>query len=181
MSDGAELPFDELTRAGWVVELGFAEDAATRLGYATRWVDTGQPNSLPELVIEFGDDATGRSRGVHASFIPDGGEMESTKFLLLDSPLPFTVPSESRVEIRQAIAIVNEHVALGRFGLRADGAIYFRYVLAVPKFSSLDNDMLGEVLAFVEFHQENFGDYLEGVVSGAVSVLVLDAVIAQAG
>ena len=41
----------------------------------------------------------------------------------------------------------------------------------------IDDDMIGELVSFVDFHQEHFGDYLEGVIEDEVSVLVLDRVL----
>lgn len=164
-------------RAGFVAELGFAESAAQARGYATTLIDAGG-QTAPELVITLSTDADGRARMLRASFVPVGDDMEHTKFLQLWVPLPFTIGADaSLADVREAAAIVNEHVAIGRFGVHDDATVYFRYILAAPKHSMLDDEMVGEVIVFCDYHQEHFGDYLEGVCDGEISLLVLADVI----
>ncbi|HRE03633.1 MAG TPA: hypothetical protein PLV68_20220, partial [Ilumatobacteraceae bacterium] len=65
--------------------------------------------------------------------------------------------------------------------LDPDGTLYYRYVLASRLHTTIDPDLLIELIAMVEFHQEHYGDFLEGVTDGGIAIEVLDAVIRHAG
>ena len=167
---------NELQRAQAVAELGVVEVGISSRGYETTLLE-GTGSDVPELVVELGNDELDRARRLHMSYVPTDGGLEHTSLLQLHSPLPFAAGPEKLTEIRTAIAIVNEHIGIGRFGVHADGGLYFTYALAVPRLTMIDDDMIGELVSFVDFHQEHFGDYLEGVIEDEVSVLVLDRVL----
>jgi hypothetical protein len=167
---------NDLQRAQAVVELGVVEVGIAALGYETA-ITEGSGETVPELVVELGADEQDRPRRLHMSYVPTEGGMEHVSLLQFHAPLPFPTPSEKLGELRTAVAIVNEHIGLGRFGMHNDGGLYFNYVLAAPRFTMTDDDMIGELVQFVDFHQEHFGDYLEGVAEDEVSVLVLDRII----
>lgn len=170
---------DAADRAGYLVELQLVTPAVDALGYTSTTISSdGDAN--PELIVSLSTDEDGRQRTLRISFIPVGDNVSHTKFVQMWSPLPFTAgAATTRHELLEAVAIVNEHVALGRFGLQDDGTLYFRYILAVPRSEMLDDDMFGEIVAFCDYHQEFFGDYLEGVCEGEISVLVLANVISR--
>jgi hypothetical protein len=174
----AEL--EAATRAAHIAELAFAQSAVEDNGYTADAIDDG-PDSIPELVITLDADEDGRERTMHLSFMPTDDDLDHSKILQIWSALPFTAGEDCPLaDLQRAVAIVNEHVGVGRFGVQEDGTLYFRFDLAAPKHTLLDDDMLAEIVALADFHQEHFSDYLEGVCDGEISVLVLDAVITQA-
>lgn len=170
-----------LIRAQHVAELGFLQLALQQSGRDDlQLVEQPPDGSPPHLIVSFGDDDMGRPRDLHVTFIPlDADEADSSRFTELFVPLPLTVGPEQVVPMQRAIAMVNEHLAIGRFGLSRDAHPYFRYVLASPASGLIDDDMFVEVVAFVEFHQDHFTDYLEGVLDDEISLDVLHAVIDQ--
>jgi hypothetical protein len=170
-----------LTRAKHVAELGFLELALRNAGRDdVEVVEPDAADELPSLVVDLGPDDEGRPRTLHVRIIPlDEDEATATRFVEMFVPLPFDVDDDRTADLRQALGIVNEHLAVGHFGLRGDGLLYYRYVLATPLLQMIDDEMFVEVVAFVDFHQDHFADYLEGVCVDEVSLLVLDDVIRQ--
>jgi len=172
---------EALLRAGHVVELGFIQTALEPIGYSSEINDPTDTTLVPELVVLLGDDDEGRIRSLRIGFVPEADELTSTKLLHFYSPLPFTAAEGVGIDnLRAAVAIVNEHVAIGAFGVHNDASLYFRYLLAGGRGRFFDDDMVVEIVAFIDFHQEHFGDYLDGVCAGEVSVAVLADVIARA-
>jgi hypothetical protein len=170
---------DDLPVASHRATLTFIQTAAETAGYTTSLADPG--GDEPTLIVLFDADEEQRQRSLRMTFVPAAGELDATELIQLFSPLPFAASPAMLADIRQAVAIVNEYCGLGGFGVQTDGTPYFRYTLAVARHPSIDDAMITEVIQFVEFHQEHFGDFLEGVADGAIAIEVLDAVIAAAG
>ncbi len=170
-----------LARAKHVAELGFLEIALRSSGRDELAVlEPEATDELPSLVVGLGIDDEERPRVLHVRIIPLGeDEADATRFVEMYVPLPFEVPDDRTPDIRHALSIVNEHLAIGHFGLQSDGRLYYRYVLATPLLQMIDDEMFVEVVAFVDFHQDHFADYLEGVCADEISVFVLDDVIRQ--
>ena len=174
-----------LIRAQHVAELGFLQVALQRSGRDDlQLVEHPADGAPPHLVVSFGNDEVDRPRDLHVTFVPleadddDGGAVAS-RYIELFVPLPLPVAPEQVVLLQRAIAMVNEHLAIGRFGLSRESKLYYRYVLAAPAAGLIDDEMFVEVVAFVEFHQDHFTDYLEGVLDDEISLDVLHAVIDQ--
>ena len=171
---------DATARAAQVAELGFAAAAVQANGYEIdpEDHDAADAHEIPELAILLDPDEEGRARSLHLSFVQTEEQLLHTRVLQLWSPLPFGAGEAcSLTDLRLAVAIVNEHVGLGRFGVQDDGTLYFRHDLVAPKHQLIVDDMLVEMVALIDFHQCHFSDYLEGVCEGKISVLVLDEVI----
>lgn len=168
-----------LNRAKHAAELTFLERALQRSGRdELELVEPEAADELPTLLVGLGADDENRPRVLHVRIIPlDEDESDATRFVELYVPLPFEVPEAKVSEVREALSVVNEHLAIGHFGLMRDGSLYYRYVLATPLVQMIDEEVFVEVVAFVDFHQEHFADYLEGVIEDEISLLVLDDVI----
>ncbi|MEO6122921.1 MAG: hypothetical protein ABIR32_04370 [Ilumatobacteraceae bacterium] len=172
---------DAIERSGHIAELAFIETAVQAAGYQSAQTGSDDLSVEPELIVALDPDEDSRARSLRISFIPVGDEVESTKFVQLWVTLPFEVAADRVDAVRLATAIVNEHVALGRFGVDQDGSVYFRYVLAARAHTMIDDDLIAEVVSFVDFHQEHFGDFVEGVCDGNIEIEVLEHVIRAAG
>lgn len=172
---------DPVERARHIAELAFIESAVQAAGYRTESIEPADAAQVPEIVVTLDDDEESRQRSLRISFIPVGDSVEATTFLQLWVPLPFSASAEVVDDVRRAATIVNEHVALGRFGVGADGSVSFRYVLAARKHTMIDDDLIAEIVAFVDFHQEHFGVFMEGICDGGIAVDVLENVILAAG
>lgn len=153
-------------------------DAALGEHYPTRVVEAGDELPVPSLLVSFDRDEEGRDRILAVSFLPlPDDDLPSTNLLQFYVRLPFDVPSEHRGDVLQAATLVNAAMAVGHFAVR-DDELYYRYVLASPSGRVVDADLLRDLLPLLEFHQQHFGDYLEGVAVGEVSTHALPRLLA---
>jgi hypothetical protein len=132
---------------------------------------------VPTLLVSFDRDEQGRERTLAISVMPfDDGALQATAMVQFYVPMPFEVRGEYRRDLLTATAAVNAAMVIGHFAVR-DTEVYYRYVLACRHDTELGGRHLRELVTFVDFHQEHFGDYLEGVLDGAIAVEVLPEVI----
>ena len=147
--------------------------AAVRGDYPARVVEAGGELPLPTLLVSFGQDEEGRDRTLAVSFMPlPEDDLPSTQLLQFYVRLPFAVPDGQRADVLQAATLLNAALVLGHFAVRGQEA-YYRYVMAAPSGDVVDGDLLAELLPLLQFHQEHFGDYLEGIATDEVSLQAL--------
>ncbi|MEX0868836.1 MAG: hypothetical protein WD011_04110 [Nitriliruptoraceae bacterium] len=151
--------------------------AALADGYTTRLVEPNDDLPVPTLLVAFDADDEGRERTLGISFMPfEDGQFVATEFVQFYVRLPFEVPAERRTEVQAAATIVTASLAIGHFALRGD-ELYYRYVLASPSGGVVDGNLLAELVQLLDFHQDRFADYLEGVVTDNISLRVLPQVL----
>jgi hypothetical protein len=172
-----------VTRARHVAELGFMQQAVNDAGYETELVEPDDAGELPRLLVDLGIDDEERARVAHIRIIPLEDDPDvgasATRFVEITVPLPIEVPDDRVGDVRQAVTIVNEHIAVGLFGLHSTGSLYYRYVLATAFEDMVPGEMFAEVMSFVDFHQDHFTDYLEGICVDEIDLVVLDRVIRE--
>ncbi len=155
---------------------------AAALGHAgreTRLLETDEENPVATLLVALGADEQERDRTLAMTLLPFGdGSLAATDLLQFYVQLPFELTASTRTDAMAATAHVNAAMAIGHFEVRRCEVCY-RYVLANSNNGTVDAGLLVELVDLVEFHQEHFGDYLEGVATGAIAVQVLAEVIAQ--
>lgn len=153
-------------------------DASLGDRYPTRVVEHSDELPVPTLLVSFDRDEEDRDRIAAVSFLPlPEDELPSTQLLQVYVRLPFGVPDDQRREVLEAATLVNAAMAIGHFAVRGD-EIYYRYVLAAPSDRTIDGDLLADLLPLLEFHQQHFGDYLEGVAEGEVATQALPRLLA---
>jgi len=129
------------------------------------------------LVVDAGLDDAGRERGVVVRPVPS--VEGAPTFVQLVTALPVEVGEDVLPDLLQAVNLVNAAASLGAFVVDEDRTLALRHVLALPE----DGDVTGLVAwtaRYVGWEAQHFGDYLEGVVEGEVSVLVLPRLLAEA-
>lgn len=160
-------------------ELQLMADALRQAGMDTRLLEAGPEVPLPTLLVALGTDEADRDRTLGLSIMPFGDDgFEATDLLQFYVQLPFSVDEDNRRDVMAATAEVNAQMAIGHIAVRGD-EVYYRYVLASPNDATVDGDMLVEVVQLVAFHQEHFGDYVEGVATGEIALQVLAEVLSQ--
>ena len=171
-----ELP--SLIRERIRAKLAAVRLALEQAGFTTTMFDAMGDRPVPTLVVNLDPDEEKRPRALEVNLMPLGpDEADATDFLQFYLRLPFR-PGEGNVaEVQQAATVVNNHLAVGHFGVNARGEIFFRYVLATPLGGMPDPGLLKELVAFLAYSQLHFGDYLEGVCEDEISLLVLEDVI----
>lgn len=160
-------------------ELDLMVAALEKEGHQTRLLEAGSEVPLPTLLVALGTDEADRDRTLGISIMPFGDDaFAATDLIQFYVQLPFTLDDDRRQDVMAATAEVNANMAIGHIAVRGD-EVYYRYVLASPNDATLDGDLLVELVQLVAFHQEHFGDYIEGVATGEIALQVLAEVIAQ--
>lgn len=155
--------------------------ALTDADYTVTLLDPTDDAPYPTLVVSLEPDEKRRPRELNLNLMPLGpGEADATDFLQFYMQFPFAVSEDVLPAVQQAATIVNNHLAVGHFGVNAANDVFFRYVLATPLSASPPAALLVELLSFLDYSQQRFADYLEGVCEGEIDVEVLAEVIQAA-
>ncbi len=147
--------------------------------YTTQIMGPQDDMPLPTLLVALGMDEESRERSLGITIMPLGdNSLAATELVQFYSRMPFPVPAARDTELRAATAAVNAAMALGHFAVLGE-ELFYRYVLAVPNNTTIDSATLLELVALLEFHQEHFADYLEGVIDDEISLKTLPELIAM--
>lgn len=104
----------------------------------------------------------------------------SSRFIKFAAQLPYSPTADQLPDVFQAIAILNERLQIGRFGINVEKMqLSYKYILSMPNNTAISPELLTELMALMMFEQEYFGDYLEGVCHHEISVFILDDLIDQ--
>jgi hypothetical protein len=156
-----------------MAELSLIQPVFTEAGYPAQLVAANDELPLSSLVVDLGTDDADRPRFMAVSIMPFGDHsFPSTTFTQFYVQLPFAFDASQLGDLGHAIALINGAMAVGHFAVRGD-ELFFRYMLASGSGTTVDSAMLSELVPMLIFHQEHFADYLEGVLDGEVSLLVL--------
>jgi hypothetical protein len=146
--------------------------------YSTEILDPGDALPLTTLMVDLGPDGDGRQRSMSVNVMPLGDDFDAATFLQFYVPMPFEVPDALVVNVGYAAAKVNAAMALGHFAVSDSGEVYFRYMQAFSSSTAADPAASAQIVMMLDFHQETFGDVVQGVAEGEIDVAVVDQVIA---
>jgi hypothetical protein len=151
-------------------------EAARSAGGTVAWHGSGD-DALAELALPI--DELGRERPMWISTHAIQHELGPSSSLLASFvvDLPYSPEPDRLDEVYRATAIINSHRPVGHFEVKPDGALSFRYALVVGIEQLPDAQVLLDLIALLTQQQFTFGDYLEGVCEGEVSVYILDEVL----
>lgn len=159
-------------------DLNRMEATLQAVGY-TAQVHSAANQRQSYLNVNYGADDLGRDRILNVSLLLSTENAAVTQFAKFSIALPFSIPSEKMADMARAVVIINEELAIGNFGISVDGTLYYQYILAMEQNAPISDEMLVELVNLIEFQQEHFGDYFEGIFDGEISVSVLDKVIKE--
>jgi hypothetical protein len=160
-------------------ELGLMQASLRAAGYPTELLPVSDELPVTSLVVDLGDDDMDRRRFMTISIMPFGDDQfAATEFIQFYVPMPYTAPPGTLDELGHAMAVINAAMAVGHFAVRGS-ELFYRYMLALDSSATIGDAMLGELFALLVFHQEHFSDYLEGVLDGEISLLVLPELISS--
>lgn len=161
-----------------LAELSLMRPAFTGLGFVSELVEGTSTEPLSALVVDLGSDDLDRHRELTVRIRPFGDDQfAATTLYEFVVVMPYAATPEKTDEIGTAIALVNAEMAVGAFELRGV-QISYRYSLSLDSAATISTSMLGELVPLLVFHQEHFGDYLEGVLDDEISVLILPKLLA---
>lgn len=163
---------NEQMHARHLVELGFLQDAIGELDLNSRIIERSAQVPYHTLLVEIEPDAKRRARQLAMNFYPlEDEEFADTLFLQYFIGLPFEVKPSALATVAQVLPDVNNKMVLGHFGL-TDGTrqLHFRYVQALPSDEVMSGEKIATVLLLVRYTPILFGDLLEEVASGTLSL-----------
>lgn len=164
---------DDLERVKSIAELGLMEAPLHEAGR-----DVSLDEDGARLVIKLDDDE-GRVRLMTIAMVPFGEPGESAlRLVRFDVAYPFRADEDTVDDVALALPTLTGELAVGGIVADADGSLHLRYTLAADAVSLIADEALVELVELIDFQQERFGDYLEGVCTGDVAVEVLPQVIA---
>jgi len=146
--------------------------------YPAEILDPGDALPLTTLIVDLGPDGDDQQRSMSINVMPLGDDFDDVTFLQFYVPMPFSVPGAQAVNVGYAAAKVNAAMALGHFAVSDSGEVYFRYMQAFSAATAADPAVSAQIVMMLDFHQETFGDVLQGVADGEIDVGVVDQVIA---
>ena len=144
--------------------------------YPTEILDPSDALPLTTLIVDLGPDGDDRQRTMSVNVMPLE-DFDAVTFLQFFVPMPFEVPAAQVVNAGYAAAKVNAAMALGHF-VSDSGEVYFRYMQAFSSSTTADPAASAQIVTMLDFHQETFGDVVQGVADGEIDVAVVDQVIA---
>ena len=145
--------------------------------YPTEILDPSDALPLTTLIVDLGPDGDDRQRTMSVNAMPLE-DFDAVTFLQYFVPMPFEVPAAQVVNAGYAAAKVNAAMALGHFAVSDSGEVYFRYMQAFSSSTTADPAASAQIVTMLDFHQETFGDVVQGVADGEIDVAVVDQVIA---
>ena len=118
----------------------------------------------PDMILVKFQNTKEEVQSMAISFMPLSEELEGSVFIQFYYEYPFHLPTPCPNELKTLIQNVNRQLPLGHFNTSISwNQIYFKYVLALSKESSLDMDHLADILDMILYpiqHFENeFSDF----------------------
>jgi hypothetical protein len=161
------------------LELALIDAALNRLGYRTAVVP-GQH----ELSVDIADDRSLDShvstrhmavRSLHVSDQPGSG----IRLLTFSTSYPFDAPEDIDDDIRVAAAEVTQYLVLGHFEVDDDLTLHLRYSTLTDAAAPLSDEVLVQLVSLLDYQQLHFGDYLEAICAGKVTLEAFADLVAQ--
>ena len=165
------MSMDEI-QARHLVELGFLEDIFNDRGYTTHLVEKSNEIPYHTLLVNLEADAAGRSRQMALTFYPVSEEdVEYILLLQYFLEMPFDINPDQTGAIAELLSYVNVKVVLGHFGItEGKNKLHYRYVQALPNQDVVSKEAVSDVITLVTFTPLLFGDVLEAMAAGKISL-----------
>lgn len=162
------------------LELSLIEAALNRLGYLTSVVPGEHELSVAmadDRQLEQGHVTTRHMavRSLHVADHPGSG----IRLLTFSTSYPFDAPDESDDDIRVAAAEVTQYLVLGHFEVDDDLSVHLRYSTLVDAAAPPSDEVLVQLVSLLDYQQLHFGDYLEAICAGKVTLEAFAEVVAQ--
>jgi hypothetical protein len=149
-----------------MTDLGDISEALSRLGYE---VSPGAADDELELLLS--GDEPGQTRAT-AVRLPQPSRSDSAPahLLMFSTSYPFGANRQNLSDVRLAAAECTQYLILGHFEVDDDGSLHLRYSTLFVDTAPPSDDELHQVVGLLDFQQQHFGDYLERICSGAITI-----------
>ncbi|MBN1136785.1 MAG: hypothetical protein JXM73_09365 [Anaerolineae bacterium] len=162
---------DHLAPAHYDAELGFLEDVFREMGYdRVQLYERSEELPYSLLAVGLDPDSAGREQTLAVTFYPTE-ELESTMLLQYYVQLPFRLDAAGLQRVTGLLPYLNRRLVVGHLGIDEDaGAVHYRYVQALQVDELITRERIADVVAMVSFSPHLFGEIVEKVGSGAISL-----------
>jgi hypothetical protein len=162
----------EQIHARHLVELGHLETIVSEMGYTAQLIEKSPQMPYHTLLVGLEPDDKGRPLQMALTFYPLGeDELESTLLLQYFIELPFELDEKGLARAIELLPHVNNKAVVGHFGV-TDGQnkLHYRYVQALPLDKIITADAVADVIVLVNYTPVLFGDVLEEMAEGKISI-----------
>ena len=124
-------------------------------------------------------------------FAGDGGEpdrptavrwvelSDGPHLLMFSTSYPFEAPADSIGDIVRAAHETTQYLVLGHFEVDDDGSVHLRYSTVVDADAPPSPVLLANVVGLLDHQQQHFGDYLEAICTGKVTLDLYAELVAE--
>ncbi|MGG1513890.1 YbjN domain-containing protein [Paenibacillus oryzisoli] len=157
----------EVVHARHLAQLGYLQEILEETGLVTNLLEKSEAIPLHVLMAGFQEDAKGRERFLHFSFLPlNDEEITSVQLLQIYSTLPFHLGEGLRGEVGEVLLEINTRLPVGHFGINEQGELHYRYVYSIPASSTFESEQVLEILSLFVYMCDMFVEYIDKVASG---------------
>jgi hypothetical protein len=162
---------DEMMAAQHQAELSFLEDVLREMGYdRVHLYERSEELPYPTLAVGIDPDAAGREQSMALTFYPTE-ELESVMLLQYYIQLPFELEPAGLERVATLLPYINRRLVLGHFGIaEEERAVHYRYVQALQSDELITREQVVDVVKLVTFSPHLFGEIVEKVGTGAMSL-----------
>lgn len=140
------------------------------LGYPATDVDDD------ELQILFAGDGAEPDRPTAVRWVDLS---EGPHLLMFSTSYPFDAPADSIADIVRAAHETTQYLVLGHFEVDDDGSVHLRYSTVVDADDPPTPVVLANVVGLLDHQQQHFGDYLEAICTGKVTIDLYADLVAE--
>jgi hypothetical protein len=146
--------------------LGDISDALRRVGYAVTPAVADD-----ELELQLSGDEPGQTRATAVRLAqPSRPDSAPSHLLMFSTSYPFGATEQNLSDVRLAAAECTQYLILGHFEVDDDGSLHLRYSTLFEDAAPPSDAVLEQVVGLLDFQQQHFGDYLERICSGAITI-----------
>ncbi|MTI85716.1 MAG: hypothetical protein FH756_17930 [Firmicutes bacterium] len=157
----------EKVHARHLVFLDFIKRYLEEDGMESMLMERSEDLPLNILLTSIKRDHKGRERFINFSFVPTSeDDLENLNLLQFYSIVPCDYKPENRDSLEKLLLAINQHMAVGHFGIKQDAEVYIRYIHAFPLSSLPQKEDINELVMLYTYMHDSFGELIESVVSG---------------
>lgn len=150
-----------------MTDLATIGDALRRLGY-----DVTPAAADDELELQLSGDEPGQTRATAVRLAEPSRRPDTSPshLLMLSTSYPFGASKAALSDVRLAAAECTQYLVLGHFEVDDDGSVHLRYSALFEDSAPVSDGVLAQIVGLLDYQQQHFGDYLERICSGAITI-----------
>jgi len=150
----------------YLASLQRLQQVLKEMGYESRILEKTDFIPIHSLLCGIEQDYKNRNRYVHFSYIPMPEDWDDNMLLQFYITLPLEIKIENVDTLKALLIEMNNHTAIGQFGINNDGAVCFRHVQVSTKAEPLTEAVFQSTLEIFVFMVDGYEDTIEAVATG---------------